>query len=321
MGTIVRYFEQFNQGEVVVPEAPVQFRIAQVLDAATNATVTNMINVLKASPEHQARVTLLQGQARLAGPYKQAKVILNDISSFEQMVALSDWLGRVKIQKPHTFFFSSKDDYVPVKANKYKCVSANMMHVMLGSTRGDHKAPKYEDWAANDPWQDERQKVFACPLEALEIVRQPDYSAATMLKGNCFEMAVIETDWRYGSVYACVEEKGQSKNSPKKLKSAGLNACSLVKGLADESDPKATESDIALSIHFEDYAPEGYADDLNTEVTPGGIIEAAKQAIEQQTDEKIKRAMEILTIAKLGVPRTPMLKRYIGERLLEIGKA
>lgn len=321
MSAVSNYFEQFSAADTTVPGKKALLPIAKVLDAATEQALTGLMTVLRGTKEHQARVALLEKQPRIAGNFDSSKVLFEGLSAFEQMVAMSDWLADAHIRKSHTFFLSAggADDYVPLQAKKFKTTHANMMHVVLGSTSGSHKAPKYADWAETDPREDVGQSVFIYPLEGLEIIRQPYYSAATVLKGNVFEKRKIDSQWRYGDEFACVETRGQKKATAKKQSSAGLNACTLVNRFSNEADPKAEEVDIALPIKFENYADEGYNDNLNTSVTAGAVVNAVKQVFVKQDWADLCRLMETLTIAKLGVPTTPALKQHIAERLVANG--
>ena len=232
-----------------------------------------------------------------------------------QLVATSDWLAQAHIKKVHTFFVAVGDsDYIPVKANKFSR-EATLMHVVLGATNGSHKAPKYVDWAKEDPWGNPSQSRFIYPLEMLEIVRQPNYSAATILKGNAFESEFIDQQWRYGAEYACVEAKGQAKDTKKKINSAGLNACGLVEALSDSSDPIAEELDGCVPIYYENYTEEGYCDDLDISVSPGEVMKALQLAVERKREQELTRLVENLAIAKLGAPKTPILCEYIAGKL------
>lgn len=318
MTPVVEYFADFNAGNTTVNRGALE-PISRKLDAATNVVIFRYMNILRSSPEHEARVRFLHRQPRTAGDFSQEKILFPNASAFEQMVAISDWLAQARIRENHTFFISAfDDDYVPVRANKIPQKPATMMHVVLGTTIGSHKSPKYENWAQSDPWLDPAQRVFIDALESLEIVRQPNYSAATMLKGNPFEHDLISTDWRYGKTFACVEDSGQSRYSPKKVKSAGLNACSLAEAFSNLFDPQAEGINICLPVHYEDYSNDQdhnrYADDLDITVSPGQIIKATQTATDGNWLELI-RLVENLAIAKIGPPRTPVLCNYIASRI------
>lgn len=316
MAAVTGYFERFDAADTTVPGAQALLPIAKALDDATEQALTGLMTVLRGSEEHRARVALLTEQPRTAGKFSRDKMLFEGVSAFEQMVAVSDWLADANIRKPHTFFLAAPDeDYVPLQAKKFKTVDANMMHVVLGATRGDHKAPKYTTWAESSPWEDTSQKTFIYALEGLEIIRQPHYSAATILKGNAFELDLINSEWRYGSEFACVESRGQAKDTPKKRQSSALNACTLVNRFSDVADPQASEKNIALPIKYEDYADEGYDDDLDTSVSPGQIIQAAERAIVGEESEDLEQLMETLVIAKVGVPATPVLRNHIAQIL------
>ena len=314
-----RYFRRFKEGDTTIPEAAVQKSISTLLDETEALVVNDLLSTLRASDEHQARIRELNTQPRLAGSFNSGKIIHDNESSspFEQMAAISDWLAQKKIKGNHTFFLSAPGgDHIPVYIKKQDGRDTTTMHVMLGSKTGSHKAPRYEDWSDTDPWDNGVQKRFVYPLEALEIVRQPNFSAATVLKGNAFETHCIDTAHRYGSIYACVEDKGQSKNTAKKIRSAGLNACTFADIFSDTADPTADEADIFLPINYEDYAEEGYLDALDVSVTPGKLMKAAEKVLINNLDDgDLMRQLENLTIAKLGVVRTPLLSEHIAKKL------
>ena len=318
---LTQYFERYRTGDTTLPSADALASISRVLDASARDCINRFMQVLRASNEHEARVGTLQAQPSSAGRFAAHKIRLHDASSFEQMVAINDWLTRVRIRGNHTFFLSADDDYVPVQVKKYAGLDANMMHVRLGATSGAHKAPKYTDWALNNPWDNPTQKVFIYALEGLETVRQPHFSAATMIKGNAFDNDYIDESWRYGDTYACVEGKGQSKAGQptatgKKVKSAGLNLATLTDDFANAADPLAVERDFCLNVNYEDYSDNGYADDLVVTVTPGALVQAAETAIVDRDTTELNRLMENLVIAKLPAPKTPMLCDYMAGRLL-----
>ncbi len=319
MASAVEYFNRFRGGDASIPPKEALLPIAQQLDAAAQSVITEFVAKVEASPEHQARVALLQKQPRTAGKFSDSKVLMSDASSFEQMVAVNDWLQRTHIRDSHTLFFSApENDYIPVRVQKYSGEFATVMNVTLGVSRGSHKLPRYKIWAEQDPRQDPTQEVFIHPLEVLEVVRQPQFSAATLIKGNAFEEDCIDTKWRYGLECACVESGNQSKPSPKKDRSAGLNACKLVEECSVVGDPRAEEMNVSHSVRYEDYTDDGYQDDLELSVSPGELIQAAETALVDRNAQELKRLIEELAIAMIGVPQAPSFRSYIAGRLTTI---
>ncbi|MEI8300528.1 MAG: hypothetical protein WCG10_02805 [Chlamydiota bacterium] len=311
-----QYMDRFKAGDTTLPTSQVLLPIASSLDASMESVVTDLTNVLRTSPDHQARIALLYDQPRTAGSFSRHKILFEEVSAFEQMVAVSDWLGQVHIRQTHTTFLSAcSDDYVPMQVRKFKDVDATMMHVMLGTTRGNRKAPAYADWASKDPRIDPNQNVFIRALEDLEVIRQPNFSAATILKSNAFQSNKVDADWRYGSMYACVEDRGQSRNSLKKRQSAALNACAMVNKLSDAADPIAKEVEVCFPVKYEDYVTDEYKDDLEISVTPGLLIEAASRSILHQDQTELTKLMENLAIAQIGPTQTPILSNYIASKL------
>ena len=313
---VKQYIDRFKAGDTTLPTAQVLLPIANALDRCMESVVTDLTNILRESPDHEARIALLQDQPRTAGSFSRDKILFEGVSAFEQMVAVSDWLGQVRIRQTHTAFLSTcSDDYVPMQVRKFKDVDATMMHVMLGTTRGNHKAPAYADWANEDPRKNPSQNVFVRALEDLEVIRQPNFSAATMLKTNAFQSNKINANWRYGAEYACVEDKGQSRNSLKKRQSAALNACAMVDNLSDAADPLAKEVEICLPVQYEDYVTDGYKDDLEISVTPGLLMEAASRSILHQDQTELTKLMENLAIAQIGPTNTATLSNCIAAKL------
>lgn len=329
---LTTYFDRVNEGDATVPSEQALLPLSRALDSTVKSVVQGLMNGLYCCPEHDARVTLLRGRKRLSGKYSKREIIFEGISPFEQMSSIAGWLSSTHTRKLHTLFLESRcigsddHDYIPTRimpAKRDESADATTMQVFLGSTTGARKAPRYVDLAELDPNPREHDiyKFFIDSLTSLEIVRQPQYSAATVLKGNAYGLAHIDADWRYGETYACVEDKGQSKPaSMKKERSAGLNACALLDKLSDSSDPIAEEKNLCLEAHYEDYAAEGYADDLDISVSAGAIIKAAKTAIVDQNDEGLARQMQNLTISILGKQSTPALREQMANILLTNSK-
>lgn len=279
--------------------------LAAILDQSARKAYQKFATILQNSKEHEDRVKEINSQPRLSS--KDKVNILEDSSSFEQMSALASWVSAKKIKKVHTFRFATVDDYIPVRVNE-----SNLMQVVLGDSQGAHKAPKYSEWAINDPRENDNQKIFIHPLESLEIVRQPHYNAATLLKGNAYENYLIENDWRYDvNERACVESSGQSKNSPMKKKSAGHNLVHLTASLHDPSEEDLLPvEDLCPIIDSNDYTDEGPEEDY-PEVRVDQLIKATKKAIVNRDRTDLNDLMFNLTVAKIGPVATQALKNEI----------
>jgi len=318
---LMSYFERFQAGDIRIPSNEVLVPIAAKLDSIAGECIQQLMRILRCSKEHWQRVSLLKDQDPLAGTYnkKSSKVLLGNASPFEQMVALADWHDKAKIQEIHTFFFAAKNntDYINVKAALPRSGGIpTLMHVVLGTSSKYRLAPNYFDrWAEKDPWLDSGQEAYIYSLEGLEFVRQPHFSAATVIKGNAYEAEFIDEGWRYGETYACVESPKQSANLPSKMRSAALNACALPKVLADFSDPTADETDFSLPIKYENYSDSGYRDFIDTSVSAGRLIKATKKALVDRQDRELTVLVENLVIKKIGVPKTPFLKKCIAQVL------
>lgn len=301
------YFKRVDKGDLRPPEKAGLKYLARTIDQASKRAYDDLALIVRQSPEHLRRKAELEKQPRTVGKSSVAKAILKSTSSFEQMVALDDWVGGKKFTEKHTFCLAKgDDDYVPVSVK-----SSSLMDLVLGSTRGDHKAPKYDKWAEKDPWKDPYQEPFIYPLEALEMVRQPSYIGATVLKGNAFESEWIDQEWRYGATKGCVETRGQRRESQKKRQSAGLNLAALAEEWACEEDPKCKDVNICLEPRYENYADEGYQDDRKVDVSPGKLIAAARKTIVAQDPTDLDALMKQLFIAKIGGVSTPALREHI----------
>lgn len=310
----LNYFQRAKEGDLTLPSPASLKYISSVIDQASKNAYTTVSQIVKESPEHLLRVAEINSQPRTSGASSIDKAILWNASSFEQMFALKEWQAtKTTLHSPHTFIFGTgENDFYRVKVS-----DTSPMKILLGTTRGEHKAPKYEEWAVNDPWSNPNHTRYIHPLENLEIVRQPDFLSATLLKGNPFEEDLIDQSWRYGKEMACVELKGQAKNSPQKLQSSGLNLTTLTKEFADLHDLTAKETNICRTLHFEDFSDEGYQDDAIIDVSPGKILTATEKTIVNQNNDDLNDLMEKLFIAKIGVQTTPALRKHIVKRLFD----
>jgi len=181
---------------------------------------------------------------------EEATPQLEGLSAFEQMVLLSDWFHSSDRESDtrYTWCFStaterSPDRKIPLSIEKN---AKTLFQVKLGSRAEDYRAVKYDDkkdpcsFANEDPWACAKRENFIYLLEALEMVRQPNYIGATLIKGTAFEAEYIGSKWRYGTKgkmgwkkEACVEFRNQRSLSREKKKikkrSAAFNVFKLIK--------------------------------------------------------------------------------------------
>jgi len=302
---LCNYLEAFKTGNVTIPPAPALTALSERLDSSTKRAFDKLCDTFRTSPEYDIGLASLTQQPRLAGKFSPKKIILQGAESFEQMVILNDWFDTHAMRKDHSFFFAKgEDDYYHVSIKR---PHETLLHCVLGATRGDRKAPKYSDLTEKDPWQNPNYSRFLHPLECLEMVRQPGFIGATVLKGNSYELDAhpqIDQNWRYGLDKACVEAPNQKKNTPKKLQSAGLNLAAMIELMADMSDPLATEADICYPIRIAEYGDSGYKDDADFQVSVGNILKAVKTDVEDQNSEPLDQLMFRLMAAKIGPPKS-----------------
>lgn len=321
MSSIPEYFAKVvKEFDTSVPKNNVLNDMSVTLDSKMNQVIDKFFGNLETSADHASRVEFLEKSDRCSGKFEASKIIFTGVNPYEQMYAVDSWLKAHKIAKTHTFFMSSMTiDYIPVTVKKMDGIDATAMHVILGSTRGEKAAPKYEDWATTDPI--ELQQEFMKPLLALEVVRQPNYAFATILKDEAYRNEIIDNTWRYGSEYACVEDRGQSKNSKKKLRSAALNLCSLLDKKSTIEDPLADDVIITKDVLFSDFSDEKGHEDLDVVVTVGELFRATRKAFVRRDESALGECLENLFISSLGPVTTESLKKLVAETLIENDKS
>lgn len=306
---VADYYSSVKGGDYTLPTPQVQQYISGKIDTAANNALTDVSTTLKNSREHRSRVMEIQRQPRTAGASSVTKAILRNATPFEQYSALKTWQEETAINKTHTFVFANPkdpDDYIPVS------VKANSaMQIMLGSTKGERKAPKYAEWAQNDPRLTDSQKRFIAPLESLEMVRQPEFSGATLLKSGAFANDHIDSEWRYGKDHACVESKGQGKNTAKKLASAGVNLTELFNRFPDSD----SDNNLVTRAVYEDYVDVGYNDDAQVIVTPHSLFKATRKSILTKDDTDLNNLVSILFMTHIGPQNTPAVQAKIERKL------
>jgi len=321
MITVTDYFTKVvKEHETEVPPKAVLTEISATLDRSMNEVLNPFFAALEASKEHELRVAFLKKQERLAGKYDPSKVIFDDINPYEQMSVIKTWLHETKIRKSHTFFLACpEDDYIPAAVKKIDGIDATTMHVVLGATRGDKAAPKYDNWATEAPSKE--QEAFMKPLLALEVVRQPNYSFASIIKDEAYRNDVIDHNWRYGSPFACVEDKGQSKNSAKKLRSAALNLCSILNARSSDEDVLADDIILNSEVRFADFSDEKSLEDLDITVSIGDLFRATYKAIIRKDETDLSKCLQNAFISSLGTVSCPALKAIVARTLEKNNKA
>jgi hypothetical protein len=331
--SVYNYFKNYEDGDASLPKRDVLSLMSHTIDETMRSVLDDFSNVLRNSQDHKLRVQELCVSPRLAGKYNIDSVRFKDCSEFEQMMTVKDWLHQKKIRDIHTLFFAAaagrddKDDYIPVSVSPQANADANSMHVVLGSTRGAKAAPRYKDMAAlhDDPKEDASIQIFLRALSALEVVRQFEFSAATIIKDSAYESDLIDHKWRFGSDYSCVEAKGQSKPAgaySKKYMSAAKNTCAIVKEYSTDDDPLAEECVITPDLNFEDFSldEDQYRDDLDVSVSGNELMNAAKKAIINKNDDDLKALMQNLAINHIGPVKSPLLARHFEKILLDNDK-
>lgn len=302
--------------------------ISAKLDLTIGKIYNDIEWIIINSNEHESRLNILRKMKINAGNYSSKKEILENVSPFEQMVSIKDWLNKESISCIHTFFLSlrygherNKKEYISVKVKPTCKKVADTFNLILGSTKGERKALKYEELAQHEPWGT-KQEPLALTLDSLEIIRQPHYSASTIIKGNAYESDYISNEWRYSKynipndpqsgykLEACVELKNQrTGHKNHKNQSAYHNIVNLYEILPDDDD------NFCYPVHYEDYTDRN-KDDVEIEVSPSEIIEALKISIKTKNDDPLYNVLFKLFVGKIGVPQqTPELKEFIAKKL------
>ncbi len=320
-----RLFEQIRLEDFEWPEIdqlgdPEKFYLSYLIDRATQKVYNEAILQIQKSPEHKENYKTLRDAPKNCGGFKDRTAILENASAFEQMVAL-DHLIATKAgnwQKGRrTYCFKQGDDLIPIYVNSTRVMKASTMSTRLGTgSSGRFKVPTYSDLAnSNDQ---ATSSIFIKPLEGLEIVRQPHFSGATLLKGNAFESDTIDQNHRYqivdqaGNVssLACVELKDQNKprQAPTKERSAGCNILSMKK-----TSPSKT---LAKSLRYEDWSEEGYKDDTK-QIKVKDCWRILEGAIRPKGEEDLEDLMRQLFVSKVGPFTSPVVKTFYEEKLFK----
>lgn len=307
--------------------------VSRQIDEAARQVYEDLRFCLWQSPEHLNRLWTINVQPVNCGKTARASIILQDASAFEQMIALENWLHCYNSQlgalkERHTFCFSNTTQRlygraIPLSVEKN---ASSMWRVKIGNAGKEYHAPTYkDDWDYRDAWQDPNAENFIYSLEALEIVRQPDFIGATLIKGNAYESEYIDQDWRYGvtNLYghnrleACVEFSKQNNLSKEKtaikLQSAAYNLFQLIaQGHGDTNLCAHTNTTRNVLDYFD--SPQQIHHYFSLSVTPNEILEATNQTFLTSERSALYYKMFKLMLAKIGPQTTPSLRAFIIQR-------
>ncbi len=281
------YVNSIKEGIYTPPKAPALKAMSALVDKSAERVFKNIEKTLKASPEMEKALATLKNSPRTCGGFKPKNACLKDLTSFEQMYALTSWVkeNSTTMLKPHTVTLSANEGeaLVPVWVKPLRSGGGpNLMTIFLGNTKGALKGPSYTDWAAKDP----EENVFIEPLNSLEMHRQPGCLGGLILKAAPYEAGILSHTWRY-KVYttgtdfapeASVElPKQRSKKSCLiKEQSAGYNLAQMINSpIRDKS--------ILPELLFEEYHEEGYDDESIPSVSPHDIIKTFPEALKGNT--------------------------------------
>lgn len=324
------YVQNYHQIGTLVVSDQMLTAVSRQIDQAACQVYEDLRWHLWQSPEHLSRVHTIQNQPRNYISMTIAPVLLQGASAFEQMIALEHWLSNNTqlgpLRQRYTFCFSNSTTRlygraVPLSIEKN---AQNMWRVKLGNKAIEYHAPTYKnDWDHLDPWATHNSENFIYHLEALEMVRQPHFIGATLIKGNAFESETIDQDWRYGVTdlngqdrrEACVEFAKQNQlPRPKtaiKTQSAAFNLLQLIgqgHGDVDLCDHALTN----VINHFD--SPEQISPHFSLNVTANEIWEACNETYLCNGRSALYYKMFNLMLAKIRPQTTPILRAFIIER-------
>ena len=299
----------------------IRYRISQELDLSALRVYNTCVEKIQLQEKHKENYRVLAMARPNCGGFSLDTAILKEANPLEQMLALDHWIrekGPRWLKGRRTICLGAPgDEYIPIYIAKRRGINPTSMYVMLGAGKGDHKAPRYPELAGDAHLAE--TSVFKDPLDALEIVRQPYFASATILKAGAFAREQIDAQRRYeitdenkdtrSSQFACVELVNQNapKNAHIKEHSSGTNLYSLVKH--SPHDP------INKDVLFEEFAHEGYNDDAEIEVTPMMLWDAAKASVCDKDSLELDSLMERIFISHVGKPSSPIVANFYAQRI------
>ncbi|MBS0616356.1 MAG: hypothetical protein JSR58_07395 [Verrucomicrobia bacterium] len=323
--------EQMDKGEFTWPKTAtintgLKNLLSETIDGSVLRVYNNVVHQVQATSEHKKNLRALLDAPKTCGGFKEKTAILTNATPLEQMIALDHLIDAKsaawqKGARTLCFGTKDKDDLIPIYLLSKNNVPASTMTTRLGTgSRGKFKVPKYDELADNANLA--KTSPFATPLEALEVVRQPYFSGATLLKGNAFLTGTIDAHRRYeildpknatqNSQFTCVEPKKQNdpKLTPTKSQSAGANLLSLEK--------KSPSKSITKKLRFEEFAPEGYKDDVVLQLKSKDYWSSVRHAIIEEDTTELDRQTTILFLSKFGKFSSDVVNKYYADTLFEV---
>ncbi len=326
----IKMTDQMKKDEFIWPKTSaikpsIKYLLSEKIDDSVLRIYNDVVHQVQGTEEHRKNLKALRDAPKTCGGFKDKTALLKTATPLEQMIALdhlidnraSSWKKGVR-----TICLGTKDSdaLIPVYLLSKDNVPASTMTTRLGSgSRGQFKVPRYDQLASDSYLAN--NSPFAAPLEALEIVRQPYFAGATLLKGNAFSTKTIDSQRRYeildpnnlsqNSQFTCVEPPKQNNPhlSPVKAQSAGSNLLSLEK--------KSPKKPLSGKLHFDDLAPEGYKDDVVLEVRPKNYWQAVCTAVLEDDTAELDLQTTILFLKKFGKFSSPVVNTYYADKLFK----
>ncbi|MCH9634766.1 MAG: hypothetical protein S4CHLAM7_15280 [Chlamydiae bacterium] len=295
--------------------------MSSILDSSFQRHFQSAVDQISDTPlVNQSIIHILN--KRTCGGFKQKNKSLKNLTPFEQMFSVAEFINKHPNinKKPRTYTFGNGDELVPIWIKTPKGGKATLWTTMIGSNRGALKAPPYEELAENDPYNDPYQRGLIDPLTCLEMHRNPSHIGALAIKSTAFEADRIDHTWRYqnyaenGDTYLSASAELKKQKTPKTRKhveqAAGYNLAELLT-IGEQDD---YEYNLLAELNYEEYVPEGYADDLHPFVSAKDIVKTFREALHDNTDPLDKLTAQIFA-TRLGHSQIPSMQQHVESTL------
>ena len=314
------YVDQVEEGDDNLPPDSTIRYVSGLLDDSFHRAYKSTIEKMDGDPLITHGVKHLRTK-RTCGGFKLKNASLVDLTPFEQMHVVSKYIDQTPnmSRQPRTYAFKVGDEVVPVWIRHPQKGSASLWTTLLGSTRGRLKAPPYEDLAKTDPVGTDHE-VFIDPLTCLEMHRNPTKIGALAIKSASYDAGEIDHGWRFqnynekGNPYcsASAELKKQNTAATRKMvaQAAGYNFCELL----TQSNSEELGTNLLPEMNYEDYASEGYKDDIHPFVSAKSIIKTFPAALKGDTSD-LDQLTERVFASRLGFSQIDPIQKHVEEAL------